>query len=112
MLAKVIENLEKLQEVKFNKIYREQVISDATAMFNNSWDALEDGVVVSYKGNQVAVKKGNTVVIYLMKDFSINMGKLNGNIDREVKSMEIPEAKKETYLAQAIISKYYTLKGI
>ena len=110
MLDKVIENLQKLQEVKFNKIYGDQVISDATKMFNDGWDVMEDGLVVSYKGNQVAVKKGNTIVINVMRDFNINMGRINGNIDHEVKIMEIPDTKKETYLAQAIITKYYTLK--
>lgn len=112
MLNKIIENLEKLDMVKFNKDYRDKAISDATQMLSNGWDALEDGVVVSYKGNQVAVKKGDTVVINMMRDFNINMGKLDGNIDREIKVMEIPEAKRESYLAQAILAKYYTLRGM
>ena len=110
MLNKVIEAMQGLQEVKFNKRYGDQVIAEATETFNEGWEALEDGIVVSYKGNQVAVKKGNTMVISMMKDFSVNMGKLDGNIDHEVKVVEIPESKKTTYLAQAIITKYYTLK--
>jgi len=110
MLNKIIETINKLPEVQSNKIYSEQAISDATQMFTNGWNTLEDGLVVSYKGNQVAVKNGNTIIINMMNDFSINLGKINGNVDHQVKIMEIPEAKKEAYLAQAIITKYYTLK--
>jgi len=47
-----------------------------------------------------------------MKDFSVNLGILKGNINHEIEVKEIPEDKKNLYLAQAIITKYYTLKKI
>jgi hypothetical protein len=110
MLNKVISALENLQEVKFNSIYRTQVMAEATEMFNAGWDALEDGIVVLTKGNLVAVKKGNSIVKYEMADFSVNLGKLSGNIARTIEEKEVTEALKETYLAQTIITKYYTLR--
>ena len=84
--------------------------AEATEMYNNGWDALEDGIVVFTKGNLVSVKKGNSVVNYEMKDFNVNMGKLDGNIARTLEEKVVPEDKKNTYLAQTIITKYYTIK--
>ena len=110
ILNKAITNLENLQEVKFNKIFAEKAINDATEMFNAGWDKLEDGIVVMLKGNLVAVKKGNTIVKYEMKEFNVNMGKLDGNIAREVGIMEVSDNKKEAYTAQTIITKYYTIR--
>lgn len=110
MLNKIISNLQNLQVIKFNKICGDEVISEATEMFNAGWDKLEDGIVIMTKGNFVAIKKGNTIVKYEMKDFSVNMGKLNGNIAKETGRIEVAEDKKEAYLAQAIITKYYTMR--
>ena len=110
ILNKTICAIENLQEVKFNKVYGDKIIAEATEMFNNGWDKLEDGIVVMTKGNFVAVKKGNVIVKNEMKDFNINMGKLNGNIARETGAMKVSEDKKEAYLAQTIITKYYTIK--
>jgi len=112
MLNKIISTLQNLQQVKFNKIYGDSIIAEATKMFNDGWDKLEDGIVVLTKGNLVAVKKGNLIVKNEMKDFNINMGKLNGNIAKETGTIEVTEDKKEAYLAQAIITKYYTIKSI
>lgn len=104
MLTKIIESLKSEDNAKGK-------IEEATEMFNAGWDVLEDGVVVNYKGNQVAIKEKNTIVVCQMKDFRINMGKLIGNIDRKIKVVEVPDAKKEMYLAQAIVAKYYTIPG-
>ena len=110
MLNKIIESLEKLQEVRGNKVYGKQIIAEATEMYNAGWEALEDGIVVTYRGNQVAVKNGNTMTMNLMEDFSIRDGKINGNIDHQVKVIEIADDKLNGFLAQAIITKYYTVK--
>ena len=110
MLNKIIENLEKLQEVRTNQIYGKKIIAEATKMYNAGWEALEDGIVVTYRGKQVAVKNGNTMVMNLMKDFNIRDGKLDGNIDHEIKVIEIADDKLNGFLAQAIITKYYTVK--
>lgn len=104
MLDKIIKALE-------NEANAMEKINEATEMFNAGWDALEDGMVVNYKGNQVAVKEGNAIKMCLMKDFRINTGNLIGNIDSVVKIIEVPEVKKATYLAQAIVAKYYTIPG-
>ena len=109
MLNKVINALNGLQEVKFNKIYAEKAIADATEMFNNGWDALEDETVLLTKGNLVAVKQGNKMVKYEMNDFRITAGKLIGNIDKITEEREVEDRLKEAYLAQAIITKYYTI---
>ena len=110
MLNKIISTLQKLDEVKFNAIYAEEVLTDATEMYNAGWDMLEDGAVVLAKGNLVAIKKGNTIVKLDMKDFNINKGVLVGNIRKEIGTIEVTEDKKEEYLAQAIITKNYTIK--
>ena len=112
MLNKIISNLENLQEAITNSLYKAQIIAEATEMYNNGWGALEDGRVVATRGNQVVIKKNNTMVKYEMKDFSVNLGILKGNINHEIEVKEIPEDKKNLYLAQAIITKYYTLKKI
>lgn len=108
MLEKVMQTLGNLDAVKFNSIYKERVMADATEMYNNGWEALEDGVVVLTKGNLVAVKKGNAIVNYEMADFNVNLGKLDGNIKKMIEEKEVPEDKKNAYLAQTIITKYYT----
>jgi len=110
MLNKVIANLNNLQEVRTNPMYGKKVIAEATEMFNAGWDALEDGAVILTKGNLVAVKKGDTMVKNEMADFRVNLGKLTGNIAREIGVVPVAEDKKEQYLAQAIITKYYTLR--
>jgi hypothetical protein len=86
-------------------------IKEAKEMFSAGWEAMCDGTVVNYNGNQVAVKDGNSIIVYRMKDFRINMGKLIGDIECKLKAIEVPDAKKESYLAQAIVAKYYTIPG-
>ena len=110
MLNKIITSLENLQEVKTNPMYGKQIIAEATKMYNDGWNCLEDGIVVQTKGNKVAIKKGNSIVMQEMKDFSINLGKLNGNVVSIIDTREIAEDRKFAYLAQAIITKYYTLR--
>ena len=110
MLNKIITSLENLQEVKSNQVYGKQIIAEATKMYNDGWDKLDDGIVIQMQGNKVAIKKGNTVIMYEMKDFNIKSGILDGNIKSTIKIMEIAEDKKNGHLAQAIITKYYTLK--
>lgn len=110
MLKKVIEILKKLPEVETNSPYGKEVITEATEMFNKGWDSLEDGIVVLTQDNLVAVKKGNKIVKYEMKDFNVNMGKLSGNIDNEIGTIEVADSKKEIFLVQTIITKYYTIR--
>lgn len=109
MLNKVIQELEKLQEVKTNSSYRDKVIKEATEMYQAGWDALEDGIVISLRGNKVAIKTGASIVIKEMLDFNVRDGKLDGNVKSILNQMEVGN-KKEEYLAQAIITKYYTIK--
>ena len=73
MLEKIIKSLENLLEVRANKIYGDQAIAEATKMYNDGWEALEDGIVVFTKGNKVALKKGNTVENYEMRDFRVDL---------------------------------------
>ena len=112
MLNKVIKAIEDLQISKSNIVFKNKAINDATEMFNAGWDKLENGTVVMIKGNQVIVKNDNTAVNYKMADFNVNMGKLTGNIIEVLSTSEIAEGKKEAYLAQSIITKYYTIKSI
>jgi hypothetical protein len=89
------------------------MIEEATAMFNAGWDVLEDGVAIQTKGSYVAVKSGNKVVTNEMDEkigFSINSGKVNGNVTKVIQEKEVSDAQKESLLAQAIITKYYTIK--
>jgi len=110
LFDKVINSLNNLDEVKHNKIYGDEAIADATKMAENGWDKLEDGIVVLVKENLVATKKGNTIVKSEMKDFNVNMGKLSGNVAKELGIIKVTDDKKETYLAQTIITKYYTIR--
>lgn len=110
MLNKVIANLNNLPEVRDNPIYGKQVIAEATEMFNAGWDAIEDGTVVLAKGDLVAVKQGDTIVKTRMTNFRINLGKVIGDIAQELGTMDVAENKKEEFLAQAIITKYYTIR--
>ena len=112
MLTKIITSLQNLQEVKTNPVYGKQIIAEATAIYNAGWDSLKDDIVVQSKNSQVAVKQGNTIVLYQMLDFNIKSGVLDGNIKNVIKIIEVTEDKKNVYLAQAIITKYYTLKKV
>lgn len=104
----MLENIIKALE---NEANAKEKINEATEMFNAGWNALEDGAVINYKGNQVALKEGDTVKVCLMKDFRINTGRLIGDVDKVVKVVEVTEDKKESYLTQAIVAKYYTIPG-
>jgi len=109
---RVLTALNNLDDVKFNKIYASQVMTDATKMFNDGWDALEDGIVVNLVDNQVIIKRGNSLVNQEMTDFRVNSGKVFGTVKRIIKEKELDDSQKLTWLAQAIITRYYTLKTI
>lgn len=109
MLNIIIENLEKLDNVKFNKIYREETLAEATKMFEAGWDKLEDGIVILTKGNLVAVKEGRSLVKYECTDFRVNKGNLIAGNKKTIETKEIKEELLEKHLAQAIITKFYTL---
>ncbi len=110
LLEKITNSLKELDYVKFNKIQEEKVMAEAEEMLNKGWEALADKTVIITKNNQVILKEGNKIVCYLMKDFNINMGVLDGNIDKKVKEIEVKEEEKDNHLAQAIITKYYTMR--
>jgi len=92
--SRVMDALNNLNEVKFNKIYAEQTIADATKMFNDGWESLEDGIVVNMKGNQVVIKKGNSLVNQEMTDFRVNSGKVHGTVKRIIMEKELDDSQK------------------
>ena len=110
MFEKVIVVLKNLDEVKFNPIFSKEVMEDANKMFNDGWDKLEDGIVIATRGNSVAIKKGDIIIKQEMESFRINMGKLTGDVKEISKEIKVTEDKKEGFLAQAIITKYYTIR--
>ena len=110
MLNKIINALQELPDVKFNKIWGEEVITEAKEMFELGWDNLADGTVISFKGNRIVMKKGDTVVRCESDDFSVRKGRLIGSA-KELKTIELTEDGKEQCLAQAIVTRYYTITG-
>ena len=112
MLNKVIEAIKSAPVAKHLAASQiADIITDATAMYNAGFDALEDGTVIAYQNNIVIVKQGNTYVRQEMYDnFGIRSGKLTTDVKRVIDTKDIPEDKKTGYLAQAIITKYYTIK--
>jgi len=110
MLNKIVDALSKLREAEGNPNYKKEIIADATEMFSAGWDKLDNGIVILTQGKLVAVKHGNTIVKKEMKDFNINMGKLDGNVAKEIGTIEVNDSNKDGYLAQAIITKYYTIR--
>jgi hypothetical protein len=111
--------LEKLTEALTNyfseKHYTDKQIADgiaeATAIFNAGWDALEDGRVIKYNGDTVAIKKGNSVVVQKMvrDQWRMNCGKLIGDVKEITKTIDLSESQKEAQLAQAILVRFYTI---
>ena len=112
MLNKIIETLKTHPISKGNSIFEKEAIEEATKTFNAGWDALKDGVVIQTSGNMVAVKSGSKIVKYEMKDFRVESGKLIGNINKTIGEIDVPEEKKEAFLAKAIITRFWTIKTI
>ena len=112
MLKKLNESLTKYFK---DKHYTDKQIADgiaeATATFNAGWDKLENGRVIQYKGDTVAIKKDNSVVVQKMvrDQWHINCGKLNGKTKEIVKTVELTDSQKEAHLAQAILARFYTI---
>jgi hypothetical protein len=108
MLDKIIDAIMKRDAIKYNKDYAAQATADATQMYNAGWDALEDGTVVQTNGgNIVAVKNGNSVIVQEI-DGHVNMGKLVGDVKEVLKTVDVTN-KKDAFLGQAIVTKYYTV---
>jgi hypothetical protein len=86
-------------------------IAEATITFNAGWEALEDGRVIQYNGDTVAIKKGNRVVVQKMvrDQWHMNCGKLIGDVKEIIKTVELPESQKCAQLAQAIMVRFYTI---
>lgn len=115
MLNKIIETLGKLDLYKHNPIFAKEANEEAAVTFNAGWDALEDGRVVSYKGDYVMVKKGDSVVVQEMikNQWNIKSGKLTGGIKRIIETRPIDtDDKKAAGVAQAIITRFYTIPGM
>ena len=112
MLNKIIESIKNAPVMK--TLANSQVadlIADATTMYNAGFDALKDGTVIACQNNTVIIKQGNCYVRQEMCDnFGIRSGKLTTDAKRVIETKEIPEDRKTVYLAQAIITKYYTIK--
>lgn len=109
MLQKAIDAIMQKEVYKYNEKYATDMKADAEKIYNAGWDALPDDTVLQYKGNQVALKNGDNLEVWLMKDFAVNMGKMDGDKERLIKSINLDEHKKQAYLAQSIIAKYYTV---
>jgi len=111
MLNKVIEAIKNSDLAKGNPAHEKEAIEEATISWNNGFDALEDGKVIYCKGDRVLVKKGSKVILQDMQrdNWRINCGKLIGDVKAIVKEIEIPENEKGKYLAQAIITRFYTI---
>jgi len=92
MLEKIITMLN--EKFSSNKGYMESAIDEATNIYNAGWEAFEDGSVIQMSGNFVAVKSGNSIIKYEMKDFQVNSGKLIGDPIKTVTIIEIPESKR------------------
>lgn len=91
----------------------DDITADATALYNAGFDALVDGTVIAYQNNIVIIKQGSTYVRQEMYDnFGIRSGMLTTDVKRVIETKDIPEDKKTAYLAQAIITKYYTIKEV
>lgn len=108
MLNKIIEAIMQRDAIRYNKEYAEKATKDTTEMYSAGWDALEDGTVVQTKGNIIAVKKGSAVITHEIDGY-VNMGKFVGDIKRTIKTIELTGAQKQSLLAQAIVTKYYTV---
>ena len=110
MLQKVIDLIMAKPVYKQGGKYATDMIADVTAIYNAGWDALPDGTVIQAKNNQVIVKQGDNLVNQDMGyDYSIRSGKLYGSVKRTIKTIPLNDSQKATYLAQAIITKYYTV---
>lgn len=110
MLTKMISTLNQLPMVKFNKIAADEIIAEATEMFNKGWEALSDGIAVQTKGNLVAVKSGNKIISYQAEDFRVESGKVIGKMDKILRETEVQESQKAAFTSQAIITRFYTIK--
>lgn len=110
MLQKVIDLIMAKPVYKQGGKYATDMIADVTAIYNAGWDALPDGTVIQYKGCQVAVKAGDNVETWQMldEDWSVISGKLHGDNKKLLKTTPLTEQQKQAYLAQSIITKYYT----
>ena len=112
MLEKIKTSLSGLLVARGNIVFKNEMLEDATTMFNAGFDSLEDGIVIFAKGKNVMVKQGNKAITYAGIDFRINMGKLIGDLGEILQEKEITEDKKEQYLAQTIVTKYNTIPGM
>ena len=119
MLNKVIEAIKNHPLSKGNPIHEREAIEEATNTFNAGWDALGNGAVVQSKGDFVAIKEDNsTIVTYEMEHgyFEVWSGKLTDRFPNKIKKVcqrkEIKNCHKQIYLAQAIVTRFYTIKTI
>lgn len=110
-LVKVLEAIEKHDIANGNSIWLRESKEEAIKMFNAGFESLEDGQIVSAKGrNLVAVKEGNTVVVKRAKDgMTLRSGKVIAGDFEVAKVVEVTADKKEDFLAQAIVSRFYTI---
>jgi hypothetical protein len=111
MLQKVINAIMQKEVYKYNAQYAADMAADAEKIYSAGWDALPDGTVIQYKGCQVAVKAGDTIEAWQMldEDWSVVSGKLHGDNKKLLKTAPLTEQQKQAYLAQSIITKYYTV---
>ena len=110
MLQKAIDAIMQKEVYKYNTKYAADMAADAEKIYSAGWDALLDGTVIQYKGCQVAVKAGDNVEVWQMldEDWSVISGKLHGDNKKLLKTAPLTEQQKQAYLAQSIITRYYT----
>jgi hypothetical protein len=118
VLSKIVEAIKNQPLSKGNPLHEREAIEEATNTFNAGWDALTNGAVIMQKGNLVAIRESNnTIVTYEMENgcYEVVSGRLSDKCPNKIKRIckrwdVTTEEQKQIYLAQAIVTRFYTIK--